>query len=156
MSTEVKLWESIQPKMKQTACQMTRIESGLTACGIADITYVCRHGWSGWLESKVLATQRLSSSFMFGSPFTLQQWQWLIQHEDACCYRRSFLLVGQPGPALRGWSSYILVPARVAGRLATVTDVRFTTQDVLQWDGVKQFVRPETLLDYLVSEGRIP
>lgn len=142
------MWKSFSEAARGIPGRYTRIETGDTTIGVSDIEYVTPN-FHGWLESKVLATSRETSTFMFKTPFKLEQFKWLVEHHNPKNYLCSGLLVGQPKSLAPGWLRWFLLPAPCTSRLLKV--LRPTIGDVLQWPEVVVYATPLEVIRRLES-----
>lgn len=118
-ATESRLWRRLYTcarRMGRTTL-FTRIETS-TCLGVADVEYVTPR-LHGWIELKTTHTKQQDTPLALGSPFTVQQYNWLRAHDSPATNLRSWLLIGCHS-ATR-WSSFILVPTQVAVRFLTKT-----------------------------------
>lgn len=131
------MWEQLRDAVKKVGepGRFTRIETGDIVLGVSDIEYVTPK-FHGWVESKVMAASRDTSTFMFKTPFKVEQMQWVLEHHNPKRYLVSWLLVGQPRSILQGvgWERWFLLPAPVTTRL--LKTIRPTIGEVLQWPEV--------------------
>lgn len=93
---------------------LTRIETAVTATGVADVDYVVRldkRGAWGWIELKAAALKR-NGDIRLRHRFSAQQYQWLLQHDaaDDDTPVRSYLMIGVY--ARTSLDGVVLVPAR--------------------------------------------
>lgn len=148
--TEQGMWKALRDTAANKAgglVKLTRIETGDTALGVSDVEYI-NQTYCGWIENKVLVTSRSTSTFMFNSPFTLQQFQWLVEHHRPKRNILSWLLVGKP-KASQGWESWFMLPAPCTHRL--LKTLRPTTGEVLHWPEVVVVTTPSEVLQRLAQ-----
>lgn len=145
-ATETKLWKAIR-------CEgMTRIESGGTHEGIADVEYVLPP-WHGWLELKITYWPRKPRDpFYLQSPYTLMQAIWLLKHQRPTEHLRSWLLLGVGDTTGSRWSAFILIPPKVALRLMEGRKPP-GHMVLLKLPGVRLDTR-QSLIDYLKGKGK--
>lgn len=110
IGTESKLWENLERAAKGTDCTMNRIET-TTRNGVSDVEYVTPE-WHGWIELKTSSAQRDNSLLTLHTPYTSQQLQWLLDHDDRDHSLRSWLLIGRVG--VRTWKEYLLMTPRAS------------------------------------------
>ncbi len=110
IGTESKLWENLERAAKGTDCNMNRIET-ITRNGVSDVEYVtptCH----GWIELKTSSAQKENSLLTLHTPYTSQQLQWLLDHDNPKKNMRSWLLIGRTGS--RTWKEYLLLTPRAS------------------------------------------
>ncbi len=107
--TEATMWRALA-KHVVAPDLFTRIEV-TTGLGISDVEYVAGK-WHGWAEFKADSSVRETSKMQFGSPFTAQQYSWLLSHHNPAWFLRSWVVIGR-----RLGKEWLMVPAPATGRL---------------------------------------
>lgn len=110
MRTEEQLWSTLKRNMDGHGVDMTRIETS-TVDGVSDVEYVTRP-YHGWLELKVAPTNSRKGELRLSHQLTLEQYRWLLRHDNVTWHLRSWVLVGLGGNAR--WRGFLLVPAMYA------------------------------------------
>jgi hypothetical protein len=135
--TEAKMWQKLTT-VRAPSELLTRIETGDTHLGVADIEYV-GYWWHGWIECKVGLGWREGSLARLQHPLTFQQYGWLLAHHRPESYLFSWLLVGREVD-----KTWYMIPASKAGEF---------TRGKVTWERARQLAlvctTPREVLDLL-------
>lgn len=107
---------------------MTRIESGSTAGGVADVDYACPRA-HGWVELKTSHVPNENSPYALGSEFTAAQAAWLLNHHRPSIHLLSYLLIGTYTAQGR-WDHFVILTPRAACSLFLSGRARLRRREV--------------------------
>jgi hypothetical protein len=145
IATESRLWQVLRDAAAEVpGTSYTRVETGLTHEGVADVEYVHRP-WHGWVELKIGRTwPKPGKPFTLRHPFSMAQLTWLIWHHAPHYYLRSWLLVGFAGH--QRWSSFLLLPppqsvSLVEGRIPVPHEYVLARSGVAHRDRIEEVVK---------------